>query len=195
LPTAPRVLWVELGSAHLWGPPVFSENTFRLAWDNYRLWGAVTAVLIPLWLAVLLRSRRRTVRTLREKVEDKVSGVQVADVDRMLNWLPRDGTGERRQAVRRGGPPTTIRVSRTPTNDPTLGDEGLVLDRATGGLCIATEQPFKAGDELFLRVEGAAPDFPWVAVVVRHCRDCGGYFLIGCEFQERLPLSVLLQFG
>jgi len=175
---------------------VFRETIFRLAWDNYALWGAVAAVLIPLWLAFLLRPRpRAAVRTLRDKVEDKVSGVQIADIDRMLNWLPQDGAGERRRATRRGGPPTLIRISRIPTGDPALGDEGLVLDRSSGGLCVAAERPFQEGDELYLRVEGAGPDFPWVAVTVRHGRDRGEFFLIGCEFQERLPLTVLLQFG
>ena len=49
------------------------DNTVRLASDNwFILIGATAAVIIPAWLAYLLRGwRRRRVRTLRHKVADK----------------------------------------------------------------------------------------------------------------------------
>ena len=172
------------------------HNAARLAADNwYLLLGAVAAVIIPLWLARLLRGLRPPrVLTLRDKVEAEAKRRRV-DIDQMLNWLPQDQAAERRRSTRRTGPPTAIRVAPAPTDDPGAGTEGLVLDRAPGGLCFAIEQPLATGKEVFLRVEGAEPDFPWVAVTVRHCRDCGEYFLIGCEFGQVLPLNIRLQFG
>jgi hypothetical protein len=167
------------------------HDTARLASDNwYILFGALAAVLAPLSLTVLLRPRRRA-RTLQEKVASG-SNVYGTDLDRMLHWLPQEGDGERRRALRRSGQLTRIRVARTPGGKAVA--DGLVLDRSTGGLGFAVEQPFRKGDVVFLWVAGG--DFPRVAVTVRHCRNCGDYFQIGCEFRETgLPLTVLLQFG
>ena len=113
----------------------------------------------------------------------------------MLNWLPPSAGGERRRAARRGGPPTGVRVAVVPTSEWVATSEGLILDRSADGLCVAVERPFREGDEIYLWSEGAASDFSWVAVVIQNCRDCGGYFLLGCEFRESLPLAVRLQFG
>ncbi len=171
---------------------MFGEAAFQLAWGNPPLMGAIAAVIIPLWLAFLLRPRRSSVRSLREKVADRVGAARAGDVDRMLNWLPPDAGDARRRSIRRGGPPTAIRVARAPTADPEGTAEGLVLDRSEGGLCVAVERPVRAGDMVYLR---AAPDSSWVGVVVRHCRDCGGYFLLGCQYPDGLPLADRLQFG
>lgn len=169
----------------------------ELASAHPALAGAVPAGIAVACLAFVLLGRRpRTARSLREKVEGKAGADQDADIDGMLNWLPRDGGADRRRSPRRAGPPTPIRVAASAEEGPdTPLDEALVLDRATGGLCFAIERLLPAGAEVFLRVEGAEPDFPWVPVSVRHCRDCGEFFLVGCRFREQLPLTILLQFG
>jgi hypothetical protein len=168
------------------------HDAIRLASDNwYLLLGAFAAVALPLWLARLLRGwRAPRVRTLRDKVALSTESI---DIDQLINWLPQDSGGERRRALRRTGQPTDIRIAISPTDKAI--DKGLVLDRATGGLCFAIEKPLREGEVLFLRAAGAAPELPWVAVIVRHCRDCGEYFLIGCQFKESLSLTARLQFG
>jgi hypothetical protein len=175
------------------------DHAVRLLSANaYAMVGAVAAALIPLWLAYMWRIwRRPKVRTLRVKVAEKFGGRRSKELESELNWLPPDPGADRRRALRRAGPPTPIRVAASAQQGPDAppADEALVLDRATGGLCFAVECPLPAGGEAFLRVEGSGPDFPWVAVCVRHCRDCGEFFLIGCQFRDKLPLNILLQFG
>lgn len=174
------------------------HDILRLASDNwYLVLGAIAAVILPLWLMYILRARsRRPVATLRDKVTAKFRHARGPDLDQMLNWLPEERGHERRRSSRRLGPPTPIRVAATSTVDlaTTPTDEALVLDRAVGGLCFAVERPFRAEEGVFLWVEGS-PDCPWVAVVVRHCRNCGSFFLVGCEFRDTLPLNIRLQFG
>ena len=117
------------------------------------------------------------------------------DVDMMLEWLPRSSAAERRSGPRRGGPTTAVRVARPTAAGRGVTVGGLVLDRSGGGVCVAVEHPWLEGEEAYLRPEAAGPDSPWVAVAVRNCRDCGGHFLLGCEFAEGVTLTGRLQFG
>ena len=48
---------------------------------------------------------------------------------------------------------------------------------------------------MFARAEAAPVGSPWVGVVVRHCRNRGDHFLIGCQFHTTPPWGVLLLFG
>jgi hypothetical protein len=114
----------------------------------------------------------------------------------MLLWLPPEQQyGDRRKAPRRADRLTAIRVAGAPRGDGRTADEGLVTDRSSRGLCFATERRYAVGTGLFVRAENAPEGTPWVAVTVRNCRDVGGYILIGCEFQETLPVGVMLLFG
>ena len=157
--------------------------------------GAVAATAIPIWLAFILRSRGGGPRSLRQKVAARGGHAQSDDIDMMLQWLPRDSVAERRSGPRRGGPATAVRVARSQTTCRAAAAEGLVLDRSGGGVCVAVEHPWLEGEEAYLKVEAAEPDSPWVAVAVRNCRDCGGHFLLGCEFAEGVTLTGRLQFG
>jgi hypothetical protein len=176
---------------------VFREAVHLTPNNGVLLLGAVAAGVLLLGLAFLRRAWNRPIElTLRQKVAATARTRRVTD-ERMLQWLPPDVSGERRGGIRRAGRPTPVRVATNSDEDPDDPEttvEALVINRSTGGLCIAVEQPFRAGDKIFLWVEDAE-NFPWVPVIVRHCRDCGGYFLIGCEFRHSLPLTVLLQFG
>ena len=99
---------------------------------------------------------------------------------------------DRRKSTRRGGPVTAVGVAHTPGGQ---AEEGVVVDRSAGGLCVALDRPYPDGTTLYLRPEATAADCPWVATVVRHCRGCQDYYLAGVEFPAALPLNVLLQFG
>jgi hypothetical protein len=178
---------------------VFREVVQLSSNNVFLLIGAVASGVLLLGLAFLRVWRvwnRPVEPTLRQKVAAAARARRV-DVERMLNWLPADGAGERRRSPRRAGPPTPVRVAANSDEDPDDPDatiEGLVLNRSAGGLCFAVERPFREGDKLFLWVEDAE-NFPWVPIIVRHCRASEGFFLIGCEFRHSLPLTVLLQFG
>src|SRR5262249_10895019 len=75
--------------------------------------------------------------------------------------------GKHRPPARRGGGFVPLLLS-----PPTFRDGlkfGVVLDRSTGGLRIASEVPVPPGCSLQIRAEEATPDTPWVAVAVRAC--------------------------
>src|SRR5438105_1896389 len=137
-----------------------------------------SAVGVGVLLTAVLwfRPRRATAaRTLREKVGRTVERFRDEDIDRALYWLPRDsGGGDRRRGSRRAGPVTSIRVSEAPHTDSEV-EEGLVLDRSTGGLCFAAHRVFPEGAVVFVRAVGAPSGSPWVGVTVRHCRNCDDY--------------------
>jgi hypothetical protein len=155
---------------------------------------AIAPVVVIALLVWFLRSRRPK-RTLLEKIKAKWKSDAYVDIEQMLEWIPPDKMGERRRALRRHGPATPIRVATEVTNDIAKTFEGLVLDRATGGLCFATECELRVGSTAFICVDDDRPDREWVAVTVRNCRNQEEFFLIGCQFQESLPLTVVLQFG
>ncbi|MDB5312804.1 MAG: PilZ domain protein [Gemmataceae bacterium] len=145
-------------------------------------------------LAVLLRPGPRPARTLREKVGAHAGGALDEEIDRMLNWLPRDAAwSDRRRAVRRAGRPTPVRVAPAPVADARAAEEGLVLDRSTAGLCVAVHRPLAEGGRVFFRAE--ADGAPWVGATVRQCRTGDDFYLIGCQFHETPPWAVLLLFG
>ena len=152
--------------------------------------GAALLLALLLWVA-----RPRHVRSLREKVGDTAGGARDHDIDLVLNWLPPEAGNDRRRSPRRGGAPISIRVAGLPNGDPREADEGLVLDRSTGGLCFAAHRPFHEGIGVYVRAASAPVGTPWVGVVVRHCRDHGDHFLIGCSFTGTPPWNVLLLFG
>jgi hypothetical protein len=125
-----------------------------------------------------------------------IGGGTAAAVERSLEWLPReDDATDRRRAERRAGPPTPIRVAAAPVADMRLAAEGLVLDRSTGGLCVAARDRYAEGDHMYVRSETAPAGSPWVAVTVQYCREHRGLYLVGCEFLEAPPWGVLLLFG
>lgn len=157
---------------------------------------AAAAVTVGALLIFFLRGKRRPPpRTLRDKVRAARQGWE-GDTDPMLLWLPPEQQyGDRRKTPRRADRLTPIRVAGAPRGDGRTADEGLVTDRSSRGLCFASERRYGVGSGLFVRAENAPEGSPWVAVTVRNSRDAGEYVLIGCEFQEALPMSILLLFG
>jgi hypothetical protein len=101
--------------------------------------------------------------------------------------------GEKRRALRRKGQPVPVLV--THFEKPGQEEVGWVMDRSQGGLRLIFTRSLPAGDELSVRAESASDDLPWVAIRVKHCRASGKRWIIGCEFVDPLPWSVLLLFG
>jgi hypothetical protein len=148
--------------------------------------------------AVLLWVRRPAPRPLVEKVGDLAGRTWDADIDSALAWLPPEADwAERRRSARRRGPPTPIQLTRKPATDdsPEEAEEGLVLDRSTGGVCFAAHGAFAVGDEICVRPTTAMPGTPWVRVAVRYCRRRDDYCLVGCQFLDALTWDILLLFG
>jgi hypothetical protein len=106
---------------------------------------------------------------------------------------PQTERGEKRRALRRKGQPVPVLV--THFEKPGLEEVGWVMDRSQGGLRLIFTRSLPAGDELSVRAENASDDMPWVALRVKHCRQSGKRWIIGCEFVDALPWSVLLLFG
>jgi hypothetical protein len=175
-------------------PPTFAFAQSGLDASTGPVVIAAAVGLIAL-LAAAVVGRPRRDRSLREKVRLRARRFHAQDIERVLNWLPPDAVADRRRGSRRAGPGTLIRVCDTPDADSPATDEGLVLDRSTGGLCFAAHHPFAQGAVVFVRAVDAPPGSPWVGVTVRHCRDCGDHVMIGCEFLEPLPWNILLLFG
>jgi hypothetical protein len=102
---------------------------------------------------------------------------------------------ERRRAIRRTGLPTPVHILEWKANRKAKPAEAYVLDRSTGGLRLAMEKPSAPGTVLAARPGSATPDYEWVKLVVRNCREVGDYFELGCQFESELELSKLLMFG
>jgi hypothetical protein len=75
------------------------------------------------------------------------------------------------------------------------GGVGVVLDRSTGGLRIASEVEVRPGQTLNVMAKAAPPGTPWIAVTVRNCTRERNTFILGCEFETTPPWNVLLLFG
>jgi hypothetical protein len=72
---------------------------------------------------------------------------------------------------------------------------GVVLDRSTGGLRIASEVEVRPGQTLQVMAEAAPPGTPWVSVTVRNCIKERNRSILGCEFETTPLWNVLLLFG
>jgi hypothetical protein len=104
---------------------------------------------------------------------------------------------ERRSAVRRAGNPVPVRVNATGQSPAAGGrtEAAFVLDRSTGGLCLALDRQLSPGQVVHVRAECAPDTTPWVPVEVRNCRKEKGRYEVGCQFAAPLPWAVLLLFG
>jgi hypothetical protein len=99
---------------------------------------------------------------------------------------------DRRGIIRREGNRTAVLVARKGWRSP---QQALVLNRTSGGLRLAIQQDVPVGIILWLRACNAPENTPWAEVFVRWCEQSDGYFEVGCQFQGKLPWSVLLMFG
>jgi PilZ domain len=100
---------------------------------------------------------------------------------------------ERRASLRRHGNAVPVAVTNPSSPEQPLG--GLVLNRSKGGLQLSIKQSVPVGTVLGVRAAEAADDLPWVQVRVKRCREHDDSWILGCQFVEDLPWSVLLLFG
>jgi hypothetical protein len=100
--------------------------------------------------------------------------------------------GERRAALRRcGDTPLPVWITANGKNPW----EGGIRDRSTTGLCLLVPHAVRTGTTLLVRSPNAPEGSPWVAIDVCHCRPAEDGFLLGCQFVQPQPWSVLLLFG
>jgi PilZ domain len=100
---------------------------------------------------------------------------------------------ERRASMRRHGNPVKVAVANPACPEQPL--DGLVLNRSKGGLQLSVNRAVPVGTVLGVRASEAADELPWVQVRVRRCRQHEDQWILGCQFVETLPWSVLLLFG
>lgn len=152
------------------------------------VWVAIAAG-IAIVLVFLFLGRRKA------RAKQVVASDNPDDVQKLADqWLPPSKRhDERRRSMRRGGVPTPVQFS-DPLK-PKKHFDGFVLDRSSGGLRLASERAFPTGSTMLIRPIAAAPETPWVPVIIRNCREQGDFFEIGCQFQEDLPWHLLLMFG
>lgn len=100
---------------------------------------------------------------------------------------------ERRQALRRGGDPYPVMIRHLGSDLAVL--PGDVLDRSRTGMCLAVEGPLAAETVVEVRASIYGDEGVWVPVRVRHCRQRGKKWILGCQFTSEQPWSVLLLFG
>jgi hypothetical protein len=98
---------------------------------------------------------------------------------------------ERRRSERRWGNPQRVAVSGTFAEPPT----GKVINRSQGGLGLVLDQPIPVDTVFSVRVVEAPQHIPWVRVIARHCGPEGRNWMIGCQFEERVPWTTLVWFG
>ena len=105
--------------------------------------------------------------------------------------MPR--ASDKRRSLRRGGNPVPVVVSDVLKPEELV--PGMVLNRSRGGLFLSLPQKLAVGQLIAVRT----PEFPdclaSVRLRVRHCKQKGDNWQIGCQFMEELPWSVLLIFG
>jgi hypothetical protein len=70
-----------------------------------------------------------------------------------------------------------------------------VMDRSTGGLCLALPQPMEISSVLSVRAAHAPDSAPWVHIKVKWCHSLEGRWELGGQFVQALPWGTLLLFG
>src|SRR5262249_40585727 len=102
------------------------------------------------------------------------------------------GTSESRASPRRVGRSVTVQILHGMHQvEP---EQGTVLDLSDGGLGLMLRRPYNPGAMLSLRPSSAGDEIPWILVDVRHCRQSGRTYRIGCKFVRSPGYGVLVLF-
>jgi hypothetical protein len=107
--------------------------------------------------------------------------------------VPETSYADRRGSIRRDGPPVRV-ILQSPTFRNGV-DDGLVVDRSTGGLRLLSKSAVPEGSTVQVRAVNAPDTVGFVVLVVRSCRENEDFFELGCEFTKTPPWNVLLLFG
>ena len=104
-------------------------------------------------------------------------------------WVP---GAERRRSRRRWSNPVEVLVI-TPFHKEPI--HGLVINRSTGGLAILMDVPFEFNTSLSVRGILTPAGVGYANVYVRHSRQVGKLWLIGCQYKDDVPWNVKVWFG
>jgi hypothetical protein len=100
---------------------------------------------------------------------------------------------DQRRSFRRGGHPVPVLFAPPERKD--MPNEGWVIDRSMGGMCLGVPVEVSVGTIISLLPANAPPMTPWVDVAVRSCRTVDGQVELGVQFVKVPPWSILLLFG
>ena len=103
------------------------------------------------------------------------------------------GSNERRTAARRGG--HAITVDLHDPDDKLPQQQGYVLDRSVGGLCLLVPNAVPVGSVWKVRPCNAPRTTPPVRVEVKSCAAAENEWKLGCQFEKTPSYAVLLMFG
>ena len=96
---------------------------------------------------------------------------------------------ERRKAPRRAGKRVAVIIASS--NATGKRYVGRVVDGSTGGLALAMPRAPLVGSVVKVRASNAGLAIPWTTVRVKHCRREYHQWIVGCQFTEPLPASIL----
>lgn len=120
-----------------------------------------------------------------------VEGVRPVELPEDREFRSVDGS-ERRAGRRRWGNPTEVYLTTCLSEQRV---HGIVMNRSTGGLGIYVDEEIPPGTVLTIRAVEAPAYVPSVFAEVRHCRNVGKGFALGCQFRKELPWKVRVWFG
>ncbi len=153
--------------------------------------GAVVSAIVLAYLA-LRGWKLKEDSTESETIPPAMTGFVAKE--KADKWEPPETSyADRRGSIRRDGPPVRV-VLQSPTFRNGV-DDGVVIDRSTGGLRILLKNAIPQGSTLQVRAVNAPDTVGFVTVVVRSCRENEDHFELGCEFTKTPPWNVLLLFG
>jgi PilZ domain len=151
----------------------------------------VLAFLVGWWL---LRRREQAPRRPRPApLPPVVDPPPRGKVDLATDPFVQGSVMDRRSALRRRGNPVAVLISNEEAESPP--EQGWVIDRSVGGLCLSVSKQFEPESIVSVRTATAPEACPWIQLHVRSCRQIGKEWELGCQFVRTPPWSVLLLFG
>jgi hypothetical protein len=164
-------------------------------------YGQAAVLVIGALLAFIVFLRRRV---LLERSRDAASPDEASGPDEIDETRPEEAKiaydpfvhgsrREKRSAPRRRGTQVAVLVKDEAGNSAPR--KGWILDRCSGGLGMLLEEPLAEGTLVNVRAAQAAPVIPWVEVQIRNCRQDSYGWIVGCQFVNTPPSTVLWQFG
>jgi hypothetical protein len=83
----------------------------------------------------------------------------------------------------------------TDPDDKRPQQQGWVMDRSAGGLCLKVPRAVPVGSFWKVRPREAPRTTPPVRVEVKTCVPLGGEWKLNCQFEKTPSYAVLLMFG
>jgi hypothetical protein len=165
----------------------FAFASEHLLWVTPVVVGAASAGLALIMGRGFLTRRRRVVDPPAPRPTVMREGA--SDYDPFIHG----SATEKRGALRRGGNPMPVLISDQEVKEQPY--QGWILDRSTGGLCLAVGEKVQPGTIVSVRTTNAPVTIPWVQIEVKTCREVDGNWELGCRFVKVPPWSVMLLFG